>query len=106
MNERKKEKVERTVVKESEADKLKDTQWFSIDIISNSCPFECGDKKKYFCKFFFPSFSLFVNEENVPVIHHKKAWCFTNHFYDLYILFQRDEIKQRDKIMEWMSKEM
>lgn len=24
----------------------KDTQWFSVDIISNSCPFECGNKKK------------------------------------------------------------
>lgn len=65
VNERKKKKGgERTTVKESKADKLRKTHnGFQLTLLVIHVHLNVEIRKKYFCKFFFPSFSLFVNKE-------------------------------------------
>lgn len=60
----KKKGGERTTVKESMADKLRKTHnGFQLTLLVIHVHLNVEIRKKYFCKFFFPSFSLFVNKE-------------------------------------------
>lgn len=104
---KKKKGGERTIVKESKADKLRKTHnGIQLILLVIHVHLNVEIRKKKSVNFSSPLSHFLLMKKNVSVIQHKKAWCFTNHFYDLYTLFQRDEIKESDKRIEQMSKEI